>query len=130
MERPRWINCPEYGLVPRLLILVVRRSKVRWLLLLLLVTAVWWLAHATEGARKLVDNHRRGLPPETRASFSVMPGMIVMPIASMSLAVVADRFARPWGFRVVALIHLALGVCLFSYIALAIIRARRPSSRG
>ena len=59
-----------------------------------------------------------------------MPGMLVMPIASMSVAVVADEFAATWGFRIVALLHLVWGVYLFSYIALIIIRVRRLYARA
>jgi hypothetical protein len=102
----------------------------RWLFFLALVTVVWFLAHASEGARKLMDNHRRGAPPGTAASFSVMPGMIVMPIASLGVAVVADHFVSHWGIRVVAILHLVWGVYLFGYIALTVIRLRRFASRA
>ena len=96
----------------------------------MLVTVIWFLAHVAGGAERLMENHRRGLPPETKASFSIMPGMLVMPIASMATAAVADEIAAPWGFRVVVLLHLVCGAYLFSYIALIILRLRRFSSRA
>jgi hypothetical protein len=70
------------------------------------------------------------LPPETRASVSIMPGMLVMPIVSMGVAFIADTYVAKWGFRVVALIHLVWGVYLFSYIAVSIIRVRRFYGRA
>jgi uncharacterized membrane protein len=59
-----------------------------------------------------------------------MPGMIVMPLASMIVAAAADEFAPPRGFHVVVLLHLVLGVYLFGYIALTIFRMRRLHGRA
>jgi hypothetical protein len=102
----------------------------RWFLLLLLVTAVWFLVHAADGATSLMKKHLRGVPPGTKSSFSIMPGMIVMPIVSMAVAFVADRIAGPWGFRIVALLHLIWGVYLFAYIAITLKRVRRLQIDG
>lgn len=102
----------------------------RWLLLLLLATVVWFLAHAAPAARKLLENARRGSPPEARVSFSLMPGMVVMPVASISVAAVADHFAPTRGFQIVVLLHLAWGTYLIAYIALNIVRARRTLRRA
>lgn len=102
----------------------------RWLLLLLLVTVVWFLVHVAGAAGTLLDNHRRGQPPDAKVGFSLFPGMIVMPIASMGIAVIGDRFAMPWGFRVVATLHMICGVWLAGYIAWVILRIRGPRRRA
>ena len=101
----------------------------RYLLLLALLTVVWFLVHMVGAAQQRMRNHRRGLPPETPAGVSIFPGMIVMPLGFLSLAVVVDKYAAPWGFRIVAALHLVFGVIAFSYIAATIVRLRKIYGR-
>ena len=102
----------------------------RWLIFLVLLTIVWFLVHLTGAARQKMDNHRRSLPPETPAGVSIFPGMIVMPLGFLSLAVVVDKYAAPWGYRIVTALHLIIGIVAFSYIVVTIVRPRRIYGRA
>jgi len=103
---------------------------VRWLLLLVLLTVVWFLAHVAESARRKMGNRRRGLPPETPATASILPGMIMLPLGFLAVAVGGDAYGAPWVYRVVAVGHLIYGAILLIYIAVTIMRLRRQMPTG
>jgi hypothetical protein len=69
----------------------------RWLILLLLVTAVWFLVHVAEAVDRALQNQRRSRPRGTSAGSSLMAGMLVMPISFLGAAALVDRIWDPLG---------------------------------
>ena len=90
-----------------------------WWLLLVLLVAVWFLESLAAAASKTVAARRRGISHGSGGGVSLMPGLIVMPLLFLGIALVVDHFANPWGTRAVGLLHAVFGVVLVTYIAWA-----------
>lgn len=98
-----------------------------WWLLLVLLGAVWFLESIAAAAAKTVAARRRGITYGS-GGVSVMPGLLVMPLLFLGIALAVDHFANPWGTRAVALLHGVFAIVLVTYIAWAFHYLRGPGT--
>jgi len=100
-----------------------------WLYLGLLTT--WIFITMAELAEKAVDAIKQG--KKNWGGFSIMPGILFMPILFLLIAIAVNTFWPPVGFWIVGSLHLLGGVLALGYVVYAIIYARRnddPSSEN
>ena len=103
-----------------------RGQGMPWWLLLVLLTAVWFLAAfaclvGSAVSRKRLGIHSRGRG-ESIAQFVVLPPLF------LGIALALDLVVDPWGTRIVGLLHVLLGVVLVTYIGwgLCYLNVRTP----
>jgi hypothetical protein len=97
-----------------------------WWLLLLLLIVVWFLESVASAAAKSVAAKRRGAQGGTGSGTSLMPGLIVMPLLFLGIALAVDHFVNPWGTRVVGTLSAAMGVGFVMYIGWAAWYLKQP----
>jgi phosphatidylglycerophosphate synthase len=85
-----------------------------WWLLLVLLTAVWFLAAFACLVESAVSRKRLGIPSGGRGESIAQ--FVVLPPLFLGIALALDFVADPWGTRVVGLLHVLLGVVLVTYI--------------
>jgi len=91
----------------------------QWWLLLVLLTAVWFLVAIADVVAHAVSRKRRGIPDGSGRGVSVAQFLLCPPLF-LGIALAIDYVANPWGTRVVGLLHAVLGVVLVTYIAWAV----------
>jgi hypothetical protein len=90
-----------------------------WWLLLVLLMAVWFLESLAEAAARAVAAKRRDAPPGSGGGVSIMPGLIIMPLLFLGIALGIDQVMNHWGTRIIGLLHAVFGVVLATYIGWA-----------
>ena len=90
-----------------------------WGVLLILLIGVWFLESVAAATARAVAAKRRGTQQRTGGGVSLMPGLVVMPALFLGIALGVDYVASPWGTRIIALLHAALGVACVIYIVWA-----------
>lgn len=89
-----------------------------WWLLLILLVVVWFLESLAAAAASSVAAKRRGAA-RIRGGTSLIPGLIVMPLLFLGVALGVDHFASPWGTRIVGVLNAMIGVGFVVYIGQA-----------
>jgi phosphatidylglycerophosphate synthase len=104
----------QSGACARPLDFTVRGRGMPWWLLLVIVTAVWFLAAFACLVASAVSRKRLGITSVGRGESIAQ--FVVLPPLFLGIAFVLNLIASPWGTRLVGSLHVLFGVVLMTYI--------------